>query len=112
MAARGVRVNSVNPGVVPTQIFTSSGMDPAAASQYFQDSKVLSCRKLPGSGVNGYVVFTNKLGDSFVVRRVDVTQEVTKRCRLSWLTNGTLVVAGSQPMSTAVHLEPKSTLEI
>jgi len=40
---------------------------------------------------------------------------VTKRCRLSWLTNGALVyepkcggrgrVAGSRPMSTAVHVE-------
>ncbi len=45
-------------------------------------------------------------------------QGVTKRCRLSWLTNSTLVhepkcggkgggVAGFQPMSTAVHMEPK-----
>ncbi len=43
-------------------------------------------------------------------------QGVTKRCRLSWLTNSALVyepkcggerVAGSQPMSTAVHMEPK-----
>jgi hypothetical protein len=41
---------------------------------------------------------------------------VTKRCRLSWLTNSALVyepkcggrggVAGSQPMSTAVHRSP------
>jgi hypothetical protein len=47
-------------------------------------------------------------------------QEVTKRCRLSWLTNSALVYepkcgvkevvagnAGSQPMSTDVHMEPK-----
>ncbi len=44
-------------------------------------------------------------------------QGVTKRCRLSWLTNSVLVyepkcggevgVAGSQQMSTAVHLEPQ-----
>ncbi len=43
-------------------------------------------------------------------------QEVTKRCRLSWLTNSALVyepicggrggLAGSQPMSTAVHRSP------
>ncbi len=50
-------------------------------------------------------------------------QGVTKRCRLSWLTNSALVyepkcggggggVAGSQPMSTAVHMEPKNFLEI
>jgi hypothetical protein len=42
---------------------------------------------------------------------------VTKRCRLSWLTNSALVfepkcggrggVAGSQPMSTAVNMEAK-----
>ncbi len=41
-------------------------------------------------------------------------QGVTKRCRLSWLTNSALVykpkcgwegVAGSRPMSTAVHME-------
>jgi hypothetical protein len=41
------------------------------------------------------------------------TQRVTKRCRLSWLTNSSLLyeskcggggrIAGSQPMSTAVH---------
>jgi hypothetical protein len=47
---------------------------------------------------------------------------VTKRCRLSWLTNNALVyepkcwvggggVAGSQPMSTAVQMEPKKTSE-
>jgi len=52
------------------------------------------------------------------------TQGVRKRCRLSWLTNSALVyepqpnlnagewVAGSLPMSTAVHMEPKLTLEI
>ncbi len=45
------------------------------------------------------------------------TQGVTKRCRLSWLTNSALVyepkcggrgggVAGSQPISTAVHRSP------
>jgi hypothetical protein len=46
-------------------------------------------------------------------------QGVTKRCRLSWMTNSALVyepkcrgvegggVAGSQPMGTAVHMEPK-----
>ncbi len=40
---------------------------------------------------------------------------VTKRCRLSWLTNSALVYEpkcrgigrGSQPMSAAVHMEPK-----
>jgi hypothetical protein len=52
-------------------------------------------------------------------------QGVTKRCRLFWLTNSALVyepkcggqgggggVAGSQPMSTTVHMEHKYTLEI
>ncbi len=35
-------------------------------------------------------------------------QGVTERCRLSWLINSALVsVAGSHPMSTAVHIEPK-----
>jgi hypothetical protein len=45
-------------------------------------------------------------------------QGVTKRCRLSWLTNSNLVyepncrerggeVTGSQPMSAAVQIEPK-----
>ncbi len=48
VAARGVRVNSVNPGVIPTQIFTRSGMDPAAASQYFQDSKVIIMKEIAG----------------------------------------------------------------
>jgi hypothetical protein len=57
VAARGVRVNSVNPGVITTQIFTRSGMDPAAASQYFQDSKVFIMKEI--AGMNGYVVFKN-----------------------------------------------------
>ncbi len=49
-------------------------------------------------------------------RNVGPNQGVTKRCRLSWLTNSALVyepkcggrvgVAGSQPMSTAVHRSP------
>jgi hypothetical protein len=46
-------------------------------------------------------------------------QGITKRCRLSWLTNSALVyepkcggmggggVAGSQPLSTVVHMEAK-----
>jgi hypothetical protein len=53
-------------------------------------------------------------GDQAPVLMVQVGRGVTKRCRLSWLTNGALVyktkcrgrgggVAGSQPMSTAVH---------
>jgi hypothetical protein len=44
-----------------------------------------------------------------------VDQGLTKRCRLSWLTNSALVyepkcgggIAGSQSMSTAVHMKPK-----
>ncbi len=52
-------------------------------------------------------------------RRRDNKRGVTERCRLSWLTNSALVyeskcggmgggvIAGSQPMSTAVHKEPK-----
>jgi hypothetical protein len=52
--------------------------------------------------------------------RVDGGQGVIKRCRLSWRANSALVyepkregggewrgVAGSQPMSTAMHMEPK-----
>jgi hypothetical protein len=47
---------------------------------------------------------------------LSLPQGVTKRCRLSWLTNSALVyepncgergVGWSQPMSTAVHMEPK-----
>ncbi len=47
---------------------------------------------------------------------VTYVQGVTKRCRLTWLTNGALVyepkcggrggVEGYQPMSTAVHRSP------
>jgi hypothetical protein len=49
------------------------------------------------------------------VNKASINQEVTKRCRLSWLTNiappymspksggGREGVSGSQPMSTAVH---------
>jgi hypothetical protein len=59
---------------------------------------------------------------SFICRQlrsatlVTYRQGVTKRCRLSWLTSSALVyepkcggrgrVAGSQPMSTAVHRSP------
>jgi hypothetical protein len=51
------------------------------------------------------------------IKTLPQTQGITKRCRLSWLTNSALVyepnaggwgrVAGSQPMSTAVYMEPK-----
>ncbi len=52
------------------------------------------------------------------VRNLKCNQGFTKRCRLSWLTNSALViepkcgveggwVAGSQTLSTAVHMEPK-----
>jgi hypothetical protein len=51
-------------------------------------------------------------------RLESIGQGVTESCRLSWLTNSALVyepkcgwgggrVAGSQPMSRAVHMEPK-----
>jgi hypothetical protein len=66
---------------------------------------------------------TFKRTDFFGCYRMFATgRGVTKRCRLSWLTNSALVyhepkcggvgVVGSQPMSTAVHMEPKFTLEI
>jgi hypothetical protein len=52
-----------------------------------------------------------------IEENVAPSQGVTERCRLSWLTNSALVcapmrgeggpVAGSQPMSTAVHRSPK-----
>jgi hypothetical protein len=52
---------------------------------------------------------------------VGPNQGVTKRCRLSLLTNSTLVyesqcgvkggVAGSQPMSTAVHINVSCDIE-
>jgi hypothetical protein len=53
-----------------------------------------------------------------------LSRGITKRCRLSRLTNSALVyepkcrgggggvVAGSKPISTYVHMEPKLTLEI
>ncbi len=50
--------------------------------------------------------------------RVRVIQGVTKRCRLSWLTNSALVCEPkcgvgpwSQPMSTDEHMEPKKNFE-
>ncbi len=57
--------------------------------------------------------------DSCWILSFTCLQGVTKRFRLSWLTNGAFVyepkcegrggggVAGSQPMSTAVNMEPK-----
>ncbi len=60
--------------------------------------------------------------ESFASHANVLYQGVTKKCRPSWLTNSALVyepkcmerggVAGSQPMRTAVYMEPKSTLEI
>jgi hypothetical protein len=56
----------------------------------------------------------SELGSEIEMMRY--SQRVTKRSRLSWLTNGALVnepynrrrwgVAGSQPMNTAVHMSP------
>ena len=54
----------------------------------------------------------------YLAHRYTLTQGVTKRCRLTWLTNSALVyepkcegegggVAGSQPMRTAVYMKPK-----
>jgi hypothetical protein len=67
-----------------------------------------SLKRMPVGAVSLPVCF---LG---VVRHL---QGVSKRCRLSWLTNSALVyepkcggrggVAGSQPMSTAVHRSPQ-----
>jgi hypothetical protein len=51
----------------------------------------------------------------YKMKSVHFNQGLTKTCRLSWLTNSALVyepkyggrgVAGSQPMSTAVHRSP------
>ncbi len=55
------------------------------------------------------------------VLRILYTMEVAKRCRLSWLINSALVyepkrgrrgVAGSELMSSAVHMEPKLTINV
>jgi hypothetical protein len=62
--------------------------------------------------------FLSWTSPAHVIFALAVAQEqgVTKRCRLSWMTNSALVyepkcggrggVAGSQPMSTAVHRSP------
>jgi hypothetical protein len=60
--------------------------------------------------------------DIFAINQIQFRQGVTKPCGLSWLTNGALEyepkcvggggVAGSQPISTAVHRSPNKTLEI
>jgi hypothetical protein len=62
-------------------------------------------------------VFLTYLLTYLFTNLLTIYQGVTKRCRLSWLTNSALVyepkcgggegVAGSQPMSAAVHMEPK-----
>jgi hypothetical protein len=66
--------------------------------------------------VNGWPICRRRIEDPGDQLRALYYQGVTKRCRLSLLTNSALVyepkcggsvwVAGSQPMSTAVHLEP------
>ncbi len=57
----------------------------------------------------------NRFLGSLIVYKIGLSQGVTKRCRLSWLTNNALAyepkcgrggLAGSQPMSTAVHRSP------
>ncbi len=39
VAAKGIRINSVNPGVIETSIFTTSGMSDKEAADYFQNAK-------------------------------------------------------------------------
>jgi hypothetical protein len=63
----------------------------------------------------GYCLYLYITHFLVLLRRLGYNQEVTKRCRLSWLTNSDLAyehrfgggAAESQPMSTAVHTEPK-----
>jgi hypothetical protein len=71
---------------------------------FFFDNSVTDCRSV------------RILYGIFSCLRLIAHQGVTKRYRLSWLTNSALVYepkgggeggAESQPMSTAVHMEPK-----
>jgi hypothetical protein len=69
-----------------------------------------------GSATLVYVLFYSLLY-SFVNIVYGRRESTKQRCRLSWLTNSALVyepkcvgrggVAGSQSMSTAVHMKPK-----
>ncbi len=64
------------------------------------------------------MINTKVLSDQKGAVAINAGQGVPKRCRLSWLANSALVyepkcggggvagVAGSQPMSTAVHRRP------
>merc|ERR1711936_637172 len=49
VAASGVRVNSVNPGVIITDIFTNSGMTGEEATEYLETCKKLHPLGRPGT---------------------------------------------------------------
>ena len=68
VAGSGVRVNSVNPGVIATEIFTRSGMTEAESSAYLEQSKRLHPLGRPGSAaeVAAAVLFLASSAASFV----------------------------------------------
>ena len=68
VAGSGVRVNSVNPGVIATEIFTRSGLTEAESSAYLEQSKALHPLGRPGTAaeVATAVLFLASSGASFV----------------------------------------------
>ena len=68
VAGSGVRVNSVNPGVIATEIFRRSGMTEEETSAYLEQSKALHPLGRPGNAaeVATVILFLASSGASFV----------------------------------------------
>ena len=49
MAPKGIRVNSVNPGVIVTGIFEKAGLTSAQAADYYESCKALHPLGRPGT---------------------------------------------------------------
>jgi NAD(P)-dependent dehydrogenase (short-subunit alcohol dehydrogenase family) len=84
LAAHGVRVNAVNPGVVVTEAYVAGGMDPAAYEQFLERSKT-----------------THPLG------RVGQAEEIAELIaflasdRASWITGATYSIDGGRAVTCA-----------
>jgi NAD(P)-dependent dehydrogenase (short-subunit alcohol dehydrogenase family) len=84
LAAHGVRVNAVNPGVVVTEAHVAGGMDPAAYEQFLERSKT-----------------THPLG------RVGQAEEIAELIaflasdRASWITGATYSIDGGRAVTCA-----------
>ena len=73
VAESGVRVNSVNPGVIETAIFSGAGFTEEQCKQYFEIAKVRTAFKtLSNVVVNNIIPFLNVVvfKKNVVIRRI------------------------------------------